>query len=209
MLIIICLYLYFTHYPQDGAHLPENADRMLDLYRIAIFISFLTFLVSINIFIWTKSHINYQYILKIEPRPYFSKWYTLCFSLAIFVTIMISLMFYIVCVGYDAKGVEGFSNEWIHPTVLYIVLVMWMLFPLRFFFSHIRFWIIGSIWRCACAPFAKVQFQDIFMGIVYSVLFSSNYCIADILTSMGDILFEVQFAACLYPVHLESRMFSS
>jgi magnesium-transporting ATPase (P-type) len=164
-LIVICIYLYYTHFPQDAAHKQQYADQMLDLYKILIYIIFLLFLVSINIFIWIRANINFQYILKIEPKPYFGKWYTLCFSLSVFVLTMVSLTFFLLCVGYDAKGFPGFGPEWVHPIVLYGVILVWMFFPFRFFFGHIRFWILGSLWRCACAPFAKVHFQDIFMGM--------------------------------------------
>jgi hypothetical protein len=164
LLITICLFLYFTHYPQDPAHKAPYTDQMLDLYKILIFTIFLLFLVSLNIFIWIKANINYQFILKIEPRPYFGKWYCLCFSLSMFVTAMTSLSFFLLCAGYESRGFEGFSPTWVHPLVLYVIILAWMLFPFRFFFAHIRFWILGSLWRCICAPFAKVQFQDIFMG---------------------------------------------
>lgn len=84
-------------------------------------------------------------------------------------------------------GVPGLESSWLHPIVLFLLLIGWFLLPTERFFGSFRFWILDVLYRCLVAPMYPVTFKDLWL--------------ADQLTSMGDVLFELQFIMCIYPAH--------
>jgi hypothetical protein len=93
-----------------------------------------------------------------------------------------------ISVGYEARGLY-LPNNYIHPIILYGILIIWYLLPVKFLFGRIRYWMIHALIRGLCSPFTKVHFRD--------------FWFADQLTSLGDILFELQFIGCIYPIQQE------
>jgi hypothetical protein len=156
------------------------------MYRVAIFPVILFALISLNLRIWTRYGINYETIFEF-PSINNTKGSFMLFSLALYMLVFTSMLIYILSVGYDALGVPGLGSSWLHPIVLFIVLVGWFLLPTERFFGSVRFWILDTLYRCMMAPMYSVTFRDLWL--------------ADQLTSMGDVLFELQFIMCIYPAH--------
>jgi hypothetical protein len=185
---MINLFIYFVLYPQDIAHTPAYDSVTFYMYRVALFPIILCFLISIDIGLWSKYRINYVFIFEIDPRAHLGKWIFMMFSLILYLICMISMFIYIVCATYEARGVPGFSNAWVHPIAMYGVILLFLIIPFKLLFGQIRWWILITTLRCFVAPFVSVPFRD--------------FWYADQLTSLSDVLFQLQFIGCLYPAQL-------
>jgi hypothetical protein len=170
-------------YPHDAP--PDYSRLSFYMYRIAIFPVLFFFLISINTRIWEQYGINYDSIFEMEGSK--SKWSFMLFALSLYVLVFTSLLVYILSVSYNAMGVQGLESSWLHPIVLFAILIVWLILPTENFFGNVRFWILNVLYRCVLAPMYPITFKDLWF--------------ADQLTSMGDVLFELQFIMCIYPAH--------
>ncbi|KAL0477235.1 hypothetical protein AKO1_005850 [Acrasis kona] len=157
------------------------------MYRLAIFPAILFFFISINIRIWEEHGIDYERALQAEAFRTEGKWSFMFFSLGLYILVLTSMLVYMMAVGYDAMGVPGLGSSWLHPIVLFFILIIWFIFPSYRFFGHVRFYILDLLQRTIAAPLYPVSFKDVWF--------------ADQLTSLGDVLFELQFIICIYPAN--------
>ena len=136
--------------------------------------------------IWNRVRINYVFIFEFPPSTHLSKWSFLMFSFFTFSTLCASCFLYMWFVVMEVNKDANFRGlSWIHPVVLWGVALIWFFFPLKsFFWGEIRVWLMKTIGRILLAPFFRVTFPD--------------FWFADQLTSMADVLFELQFIACAF-----------
>jgi hypothetical protein len=155
------------------------------MYRIAIFPVLFFFLIAVNARIFESYGMQYETLFDMDTSR--GKWSFMLFSLSLYVLVFTSMLLYILSVGYDAMGVPGLESSWLHPIALFVIIIVWFLLPTEHFFGNIRFWVLNTLYRCAMAPLFPVTFKDLWF--------------ADQLTSMSDVLFELQFIMCIYPAH--------
>ncbi|KAG2377829.1 hypothetical protein C9374_008914 [Naegleria lovaniensis] len=79
-----------------------------------------------------------------------------------------------------------------HPIILWILLLLYLFNPFKILNFEFRYWFLKCVLRMLASPFTAVRFSDFF--------------IADQLTSLGDVLFELQFIACIYPATSQSNV---
>eukprot|EP01027_Heterolobosea_sp_BB2_P013018 GEZU01018818.1.p1 GENE.GEZU01018818.1~~GEZU01018818.1.p1 ORF type:complete len:861 (-),score=209.00 GEZU01018818.1:106-2688(-) len=162
------------------------------LYRLLLFPILLAFLLCINVYVWSRVGINWQFIFELDPRKLTSKWDYFEMCAIAFFSWSLSLYLYIETVIAEERNLFSPIPAWLHPIILYAVIFVWMALPVKRFFGSQRFWIWQVLFRIAVAPFKRVKFKDFF--------------VADQLTSLGDFLFNIQYVFCL--INSDSSFFT-
>ncbi len=134
-----------------------------------------------NMFLWNRYKVNYIFIFEFDPRKHTR--YSNIGETAGFMTVLLllSLTFYLVCTG----GAPGFVSAVGVPPQIFplIMLVLQLVFFVIVQFKT-KFWLLKTLGRIVCAPFFFVLFKD--------------FILADQLTSIAIVLFDLEFTLCFY-----------
>ena len=187
VLVLLNVFYYFHTYElAPNLDSIEYGDQSFSLYRLILFPTMLSFLIAINIRIWSNYNINYSYILGLNPLMTISTWKFLYISLLLLNLIFLSQLIYMMNVVSTLYHILDLNQvAYWHPIVLWICFLLYLFNPFKILNFEFRFWLLKCLLRMLAAPFTVVRFSDFF--------------IADQLTSLGDVLFELQFIACIYP----------
>lgn len=176
-------YNYIFHYPRDSSLITAtNASAGFFMYRVLLFPISLALLLCVNVFAWSRFGINYRFIFELDPRQSRSSWIFLQFASTALAVWCFSLFVFMQFLINELNGIPVLFPSIVHPIALYVVMFVWMALPLNILFGPQRLWMWSSLYSIAMAPFRPVLFRDFF--------------IADQLTSMGDFLFNIQYAVC-------------
>jgi hypothetical protein len=197
LLTIAAIYYYFMEYPNPHYQVkkdpPGYSTTTFFLYRLILLPIIMGMLFSLDVLIWKAKRINYVFIFQFNPRDHLYPWQLVELFFVLYDVTMVSLLAYMWTVVMEDRGIINFKGyAYIHPFILLGLLALWMFNPLKFIFGKARWWIIKILVRIVCAPFVQVKFADFY--------------IADQLTSLSSVLFELQFIMCVYPTLSSNNM---
>lgn len=179
------MYEFFHDYPK-GDKAPPYTELNMFMYRVIFFPIVLMLCVAVNIYIWKAARINYSFIFQFNPRTQLSPKQYLEAALILFNLLLLSIVLFLWFEGAEERNeIPNLNIGWVHPVILYGVIILILIFPFKIFYRASRFWLLRVLFRIAIAPLKKVEFRD--------------FWLADQLTSMGEFLFEAQFLFCIYP----------
>ncbi|KAF0983292.1 hypothetical protein FDP41_010357 [Naegleria fowleri] len=187
---------YYFHTYEFAPNLAERIDyndQSFSLYRLILFPVMLAFLIAVNIRIWSKHSINYVFILGLNPLMSLQTFRFLSITLLMLNIIFLSQLLYMMNTVSYLYGIMDIGKyAYWHPIVLWILLFVYLFNPFKILNFEFRYWFLKCVLRMLASPFTAVRFSDFF--------------IADQLTSLGDVLFELQFIACIYPATSQSKV---
>jgi hypothetical protein len=137
-----------------------------------------------NVFIFTKSRVNYLFILDSDPRDALD--HTKIWQHASSLTLMYiaSLVSYLIIVSFgDEWGIHVFHTDYVHCAMT-IVFVGMLVCPFDYFMRSARIFLAKAIVRVFMFPFRGVTFTDVLL--------------ADLMTSLVKVFWDIGYASCFY-----------
>jgi len=188
-LTLYAIYYYFMEYPgyRYKKTRPSYSSSVFFGYRLTLLPIIMGLLGTLNMKIWNHVRINYVFIFQLNPREHLYPAQIAEMLFWLYNMTMFSLIGYMWSVVMEYRNIINFKGlAYIYPIINGgLIIVFWCL-PVKWFYGKARFWLIHTLGRIAIAPFCAVKFKDFF--------------IADQLTSLSNVLFEIQFVVCVYPV---------
>ena len=147
------------------------------LYRGTFLICLFLFLIGINVYGWKSSGVNHVLIFELDPRDHLSDQHLI--EIASFFSVFWSLS--VICYLYS----DLFSlPPVIHPLILVLGMILFLVNPTPTFKRNARFWLIRIFGRVVLAPFFRVGFAD--------------FWLADQLNSLVPVFMDFQYFTCFY-----------
>ncbi|KAJ8959287.1 hypothetical protein NQ318_021972 [Aromia moschata] len=147
------------------------------LYRGPFLIVEFLFLWGINIYGWRSSGVNHVLIFEMDPRNHLSEQHII--EMAAIFGVIWSLS--VLCFLYSAElSIPAYLN----PLALVIIMVVFVINPIKIFRYEARFWALKVMAKVFLAPFFYVSFAD--------------FWIADQLNSLVTLFTDLQYFVCFY-----------
>uniref|UniRef100_T1HVP6 Small molecule transporter n=4 Tax=Rhodnius prolixus TaxID=13249 RepID=T1HVP6_RHOPR len=147
------------------------------LYRGPLLVIELLFLIGVNIYGWRSSGVNHVLIFELDPRNHLSEQDLMEVAATLGVAWTVSLLAFLFS---SALSIPPFAN----PLALTLLMVMFLVNPVKIFRHQARFWLLRVIWRCIAAPFYHVGFAD--------------FWLADQFNSLVTVFMDFHFMLCFY-----------
>ncbi|CAG5014084.1 unnamed protein product [Parnassius apollo] len=139
----------------DGA--TENFKTAFRLYRGPFLLVEFIFLIGINVYGWRSSGVNHVLIFELDPRNHLSEQDLMELAAILGVVWALSILSFI----YSASlSIPPFVN----PLVLVIIMLVFLVNPLKVFRHEARFWFLRICGRILVAPFVPVLFADFWLA---------------------------------------------
>lgn len=151
LLITVVLSILFH---EGGTGIFKTAFR---LYRGPFLLFEFIFLIGINVYGWRSSGVNHVLIFELDPRNHLSEQHLMELAAVFGVVWALSLLSFI----YSASlSIPPFVN----PLALVIIMLAFLLNPLKVFRHEARFWFLRICGRILAAPFMPVLFADFWLA---------------------------------------------
>ncbi|GES98664.1 EXS family protein [Rhizophagus clarus] len=157
----------------------ENAiwPKLIELYSGFLLAVAFLLLFSVNMYIWTMSHINYKFIFEFDTRS------NLDFRQYIEIPAIIFLILcYVMFFNFHFQE-NTFIDPSKYPIILIIIIVAILFNPLRTLYYNARRWFIFTATRLIGSGILRVEFRDFFF--------------ADILVSLSYSMTTLRLFGCL------------
>ncbi|KAM3959865.1 solute carrier family 53 member 1 [Aphomia sociella] len=135
----------------------ENFKTAFRLYRGPFLLVEFIFLIGINVYGWRSSGVNHVLIFELDPRNHLSEQHLMELAAVFGVVWALSILSFI----YSASlSIPPFVN----PLALVIIMLAFLLNPLKVFRHEARFWFLRICGRILAAPFMPVLFADFWLA---------------------------------------------
>ncbi|CAD7077330.1 unnamed protein product [Hermetia illucens] len=155
----------------------ENLKVAFRLYRGPLLIVEFIFLIGINIYGWRSSGVNHVLIFELDPRNHLSEQHLMELAATFGVVWTLSLLSFVYSVSLS---IPPYAN----PLALMVIMIAFLINPLKMFHHDARFWLLRVCGRIFAAPFFHVGFAD--------------FWLADQMNSLVTALLDFQFLTCFY-----------
>ncbi|XP_052868555.1 xenotropic and polytropic retrovirus receptor 1 isoform X1 [Anopheles cruzii] len=173
ILFVVVMLSAIFHYNDTG----DNLKIAFRLYRGPLLLIEFIFLIGVNIYGWRSSGVNHVLIFELDPRNHLSEQHLMELAAILGVVWTLSLLSFLYS---DSLSVPPFVN----PLFLTVIMIVFLINPLRIFRYEARFWLLKTIGRMVAAPLVHVGFAD--------------FWLADQLNSLVTALLDFQFLVCFY-----------
>ncbi|KAF9823664.1 hypothetical protein SFRURICE_019171 [Spodoptera frugiperda] len=137
--------------------LSENFKTAFRLYRGPFLLVEFIFLIGINVYGWRSSGVNHVLIFELDPRNHLSEQHLMELAAIFGVIWALSILSFI----YSASlSIPPFVN----PLALVIIMLAFLMNPLKVFRHEARFWFLRICGRILAAPFMPVLFADFWLA---------------------------------------------
>uniref|UniRef100_A0A2A4JTU4 EXS domain-containing protein n=1 Tax=Heliothis virescens TaxID=7102 RepID=A0A2A4JTU4_HELVI len=135
----------------------ENFKTAFRLYRGPFLLVEFIFLIGINVYGWRSSGVNHVLIFELDPRNHLSEQHLMELAAIFGVIWALSILSFI----YSASlSIPPFVN----PLALVIIMLAFLMNPLKVFRHEARFWFLRICGRILAAPFMPVLFADFWLA---------------------------------------------
>ncbi|XP_068625485.1 solute carrier family 53 member 1-like [Battus philenor] len=135
----------------------ENFKTAFRLYRGPFLLVEFIFLIGINVYGWRSSGVNHVLIFELDPRNHLSEQHLMELAAIFGVVWALSILSFI----YSASlSIPPFVN----PLALVIIMIIFLVNPLKVFRHEARFWFLRICGRILAAPFMPVLFADFWLA---------------------------------------------
>ncbi|KAF9975814.1 hypothetical protein BGZ73_000355 [Actinomortierella ambigua] len=163
----------------------EETEREIPIWHSLLLVYgglFITILFAclfgINMYVWTKSRINYKFIFEFDPRDNLD--FHEYFELPVFLMLLLTLAVYL---DFGSKYTQHVATA--YWPLIFMSIALFILFcPLPIFHFSARRWFIASIGRILASGYYRVEFRDFFL--------------ADEMNSLSYSIEQFEFAMCAY-----------
>ncbi|XP_058445291.1 solute carrier family 53 member 1 [Malaya genurostris] len=155
----------------------ENLKIAFRLYRGPLLLIEFIFLMGVNIYGWRSSGVNHVLIFELDPRNHLSEQHLMELAAVLGVVWTLSLLSFLYSASLSIP-------PYVNPLALTVVMIAFLINPLKVFRYEARFWLLRIIGRMIAAPFFHVGFAD--------------FWLADQLNSLVTALLDFQFLTCFY-----------
>lgn len=155
----------------------ENLKVAFRLYRAPLLIIEFLFLIGVNIYGWRSSGVNHVLIFELDPRNHLSEQHLMEMAAIFGVVWTVSLLSFLYSSSLSIP-------PYVNPLSLTLLMILFLVNPLKVFRYEARFWLLRTIGRMISAPFFHVSFAD--------------FWLADQLNSLVTALMDFQFLTCFY-----------
>ncbi|XP_058128287.1 solute carrier family 53 member 1 isoform X1 [Anopheles ziemanni] len=155
----------------------ENLKIAFRLYRGPLLLIEFVFLIGVNIYGWRSSGVNHVLIFELDPRNHLSEQHLMEMAAIFGVVWTLSLLSFLYSASLSIP-------PYVNPLLLTVIMIAFLINPLRVFRYEARFWLLRTIGRMVAAPFFHVGFAD--------------FWLADQLNSLVTALLDFQFLTCFY-----------
>lgn len=155
----------------------ENLKIAIRLYRAPLLVIEFVFLIGINIYGWRSAGCNHVLIFELDPRNHLSEQHLMELAAIFGVVWTVSMLSFLFSTSLSIP-------PYVNPLSLAIIMIVFLVNPLKVFRHEARFWLLRTIGRMISAPFYPVQFAD--------------FWLADQLNSLVTALMDFQFLTCFY-----------
>ncbi|KAJ8916912.1 hypothetical protein NQ315_013382 [Exocentrus adspersus] len=155
----------------------ENLKIAFRLYRGPLLIVEFLFLIGVNVYGWRSSGVNHVLIFELDPRNHLSEQHLMELAAVFGVVWALSLLSYLYSASLSIP-------PYVNPLGLVLIMVAFMVNPLKVFRHDARFWFLRICGRMFAAPFFHVGFAD--------------FWLADQFNSFVGALLDFEFLACFY-----------
>ncbi|XP_023014891.2 solute carrier family 53 member 1 [Leptinotarsa decemlineata] len=155
----------------------DNLKIAFRLFRGPLLIIEFLFLIGVNVYGWRSSGVNHVLIFELDPRNHLSEQHLMELAAIFGVVWAMSLLNYLYSAGLSIP-------PYVSPAVLVLVMLIFLVNPLKVFRHDARFWFLRICGRMFGAPFFHVGFAD--------------FWLADQLNSLVNALLDFQFLTCFY-----------
>jgi hypothetical protein len=147
------------------------------LYRAPFLIIEFLFLWGVNVYGWRSSGVNHVLIFELDPRNHLSEQHIMEMAAIFGVVWCVSVLCFLYSAALSIPA-------YVSPMALYILMVIFLLNPIKIFRHEARFWTVRILTRVLCAPFFHVEFAD--------------FWVADQLNSIVPAFLDLQYFFCFY-----------
>lgn len=155
----------------------EGWKSAFRLYRAPFLVIEFLFLWGVNVYGWRSSGVNHVLIFELDPRNHLSEQHIMELAAIFGVVWCVSVLCFLYSAALSIPA-------YISPLVLYILMVGFLLNPLKIFRHEARFWTMRILGRVLCSPFFHVEFSD--------------FWVADQLNSIVPAFLDLQYFFCFY-----------
>ncbi|CAK1540989.1 unnamed protein product [Leptosia nina] len=135
----------------------DNFKTAFRLYRGPFLLVEFIFLIGINVYGWRSSGVNHVLIFELDPRKHLSEQHLMELAAIFGVVWALSILSFI----YSASlSIPPFVN----PLALVVIMLAFLMNPLRVFRHEARFWFLRICGRILAAPFMPVLFADFWLA---------------------------------------------
>ncbi|KAJ2941525.1 hypothetical protein O0L34_g14569 [Tuta absoluta] len=135
----------------------DNFKTAFRLYRGPFLLVEFIFLIGINVYGWRSSGVNHVLIFELDPRNHLSEQHLMELAAILGVVWALSILSFI----YSASlSIPPFVN----PLALVIIMLVFLVNPLKVFRHEARFWFMRICGRILAAPFMPVLFADFWLA---------------------------------------------
>uniref|UniRef100_A0A8C9S6S4 Xenotropic and polytropic retrovirus receptor 1-like n=1 Tax=Scleropages formosus TaxID=113540 RepID=A0A8C9S6S4_SCLFO len=159
-----------------------NVWPLVRIYRGGFLLIEFLFLLGINTYGWRQAGVNHVLIFELNPRSNLSHQHLFEIAGLLGVLWCISIL---SCLYSDYT----FLPTQVNPLILYGVMLLFLVNPLKTAYYKSRFWLLKLLFRVFTAPFHRVEFAD--------------FWLADQLNSLVIVLMDLEYLVCFYIFELE------
>ncbi|XP_041985255.1 xenotropic and polytropic retrovirus receptor 1-like isoform X3 [Aricia agestis] len=153
--IVLAVAVVLSSFFHEGG--TDNLKTAFRLYRGPFLLVEFIFLIGINVYGWRSSGVNHVLIFELDPRNHLSEQHLMELAAIFGVVWALSILSFI----YSASlSIPPFVN----PLALVIIMLVFLMNPLKVFRHEARFWFLRICGRILAAPFAAVLFADFWLA---------------------------------------------
>lgn len=127
------------------------------LYRGPFLLVEFVFLIGINVYGWRSSGVNHVLIFELDPRNHLSEQHLMELASIFGVVWALSILSFIYSASLSVP-------PFVTPLALVIIMLVFLMNPLRVFRHEARFWFLKICGRILAAPFMPVLFADFWLA---------------------------------------------
>ncbi|KAK7571792.1 hypothetical protein V9T40_014264 [Parthenolecanium corni] len=161
----------------------ENNNQFSDVYRLfraPLLLMQFMFLIGVNVYGWRSSGVNHVLIFELDPRNHLSEQHLMELSAILGVSWALSVLSFLYSSYISIP-------PYVSPLVLLILILAFVLNPVKAFHYDARFWLVKLIGRIIAAPFFRVGFAD--------------FWLADQFNSLAAVFTDLHYTFCFYLTH--------
>lgn len=135
----------------------DNFKTAFRLYRGPFLLVEFIFFIGINVYGWRSSGVNHVLIFELDPRKHLSEQHLMELASIFGVVWALSILSFVYS---ESLSIPPFVN----PLALVIIMLVFLMNPLRVFRHEARFWFLKICGRILAAPFMPVLFADFWLA---------------------------------------------
>lgn len=185
IMLLCTLFILIGYISVNNISLHSELDNSLPVWRFLGVTIEAVWLWGMVVYIYNYYHINYEFILELDPRYQISYVQILLSAAFMSVLYILSLNIYVYLLTFQSIGeyTSSFNPNYIH-LILFLSSICTLLFPAKYGFYQTRRILMLTIFNVVRAPFGPCQFKEMFVG--------------DQLTSLVIPIVDLAFSICYY-----------